>query len=169
MSGDNGRQLGRSALHIFVLTAFAFAQPLYDLFARTPEFFVARGSTRAEVFVFAAALLLVPPAVLLAVEAIATLVSRRAGEIVHLVFVGGLVALVAMQVFKRGGLGTLGVFVLAAAAGAAGVAVYASTRPVRLFLTILAPAPLLFFVIFLLRSPVGGSEPLIRPSTRRPW
>ena len=52
--------------HLAVLSAFALAQPLFDLLSDNPEFFAARGSTGGEIIVFALLLVLAPPALLLA-------------------------------------------------------------------------------------------------------
>ena len=41
-------------LHLLVLSAFAVAQPLFDLLGDTPEFFVVRGSTAWDIVVFGA-------------------------------------------------------------------------------------------------------------------
>ena len=58
------RELGRNALHLAVLSAFAIAEPLFDLLGKTPEFFVVRGSTAGDVVFFALVVALVPPLVL---------------------------------------------------------------------------------------------------------
>ena len=48
--------------HLAVLWSFAFAQPLLDLLGDTPEFFVARGNTRADILAAGAARLRARPA-----------------------------------------------------------------------------------------------------------
>ena len=131
------------ALHLVALTSFAVAQPLFDLLGRTPEFFAVRGATRGEIVVFALALVLVPPLVLLAVE----LVSGPARAGVHLALVAGLVALVALQAFGR--------VAVAVVLGLGAAAAYARLAPARALLTVLAPAPLLFLALFLFQSPVS--------------
>ena len=45
--------LGRRALELAVLCAFAFAQPLFDLLGRNPEFFAVRGSPSGDIVLFA--------------------------------------------------------------------------------------------------------------------
>src|SRR5439155_17454177 len=74
------------------LSGVALAQPLFDLLGRNPEFFSVRGASSGEILVFALVLVLVPPAAFFALELAAGAVSKRAGEAVHLVLVGGLVA-----------------------------------------------------------------------------
>jgi hypothetical protein len=132
-----------AGLHLAALTSFAFAQPLFDLLGRTPEFFAVRGATPGEIVVFALALVLVPPLVLLAVEA----VSGPARRWVHLGLVGALAALVALQGFDR--------VAVAVVLGAAASVAYARFAPARTVLTVLSPAPLVFAALFLFHSPVS--------------
>ncbi len=94
------RDLAIPGLHVAVLWAFAVTQPMLDLLGNAPEFFVARENSRADILILAFALTIVPPLLLMAVELVATLISRGLGRIVHLVFVGGLVAAFVLQILK---------------------------------------------------------------------
>ena len=151
------RELALSGAHLAALSAFAFAQPLFDLLDDSADFFAVRGSTRSEIVLFALAVVLLPPAALLLVEALAGLASRTLGRILHLVFVGGLAAVVAIQVLKRATslTSTEALIGLAVLAGAIAALLYARLAPIRSFLTVLAPAPLVFLVLFLVVSPVS--------------
>ena len=64
--------------HLAVLSTFALAQPLFDLLSDNPEFFAARGSTAGDIVLFAILLVVVPPALLLAVEVLVGLASEKA-------------------------------------------------------------------------------------------
>ena len=134
---------------------FAVAQPLFAVLADSPSF-VVRGSGTWEVVAFAVGLVLVPPALLLALEALVKIVSDRAALVVHVVLVGALVGLVTLQAFKRlaDGPGVL-LVVLAAVVGGLAALAYVRVRTVRTFLTLLAPAPLVFAGFFLIASPVS--------------
>jgi hypothetical protein len=155
----NLRRHATGGIHLFVLSAFAVAQPLYDLLGDTPEFFVVRGSTSLDLVAFTLGLLLGPPLVLIAAEVLAGLVHPRAQEILHLLFVAALTALIALQALIRAGdLGTWLAFALAGAAGAGLAALYATRRGIRTFLTVLAPAPLVFAALFLVNSPLDKLE-----------
>jgi hypothetical protein len=89
--------LGWAWLHLATLWAFAFAKPLFDVVADSPEFFVARGNTRGDILVFAFAMVLVPPTAMVAVEALALRAPRvRLG--LHLAFVAALAAALFLQV-----------------------------------------------------------------------
>jgi hypothetical protein len=143
------------ALHLCALSAFAVAQPLFDLLGDTPEFFVVRGSTTLDIVAFALGVLLVPPLVLFALETLGGLLHPKLGEALHLLFVGALVGLIALQALKRlADLSTATSFVLAVALGAAVAALYAWRPSLRTFATVLAPAPVVFLTLFLLDSPL---------------
>jgi hypothetical protein len=141
-----------AGLHLFVLSAFAVAQPLFDLLGKNAEFFGARGSTGLDVVLFALTLLLVPPALLLAVEAI---VPRRARPAVHAFFVAALVGLIVLQAIRAVGAPGWLLITVAALAGAGAAALYARFDAARLVLTVLAPVPLVFLVLFLFGSDVS--------------
>jgi sulfatase-like protein len=144
-----------AGLHLVVLCAFAFAQPLFDILGRNAPFFAVRGAGRLDVLVFAFGLVVVPPLALLALEALAGLPHRRAATAIHLAFVAILAALVCLQAIR----GIEGPdALLVAAAGAAGVAaafLYERARVARVLLSVLGPAPFLFLGLFLLVSPVS--------------
>src|SRR5436190_8346806 len=141
-----------AGLHLFVLSAFAVAEPLFDLLGKNAEFFGARGSSGWDVVLFALTLLLVPPALLLALEA-AT--PRRARGAVHLVFVAGLVGLLILQAIRAESRPGWLLVVFAALAGTGAALLYARVGAARLVLTMLAPVPLLFLVLFLFSSGVS--------------
>ena len=156
ISGGEARRFLLAGAHLLALCAFALAQPLLDLLARTPEFFVVRGSTWGDIVVFALVVLLLPPVFLLALELLARLGGRRAPTVLHLVFVALLSAAVALQVLKRGLEGPGALLVAAALAlGAAAALAYARVGAVRTFLTLLALAPCVFLALFLLDSRVS--------------
>jgi hypothetical protein len=148
------RDLIVAGIHLAALSAFAFAQPLFELLSDSPAFFAARGSTGTDVIVFALALTIVPAGVLLALEALAGLVDDRLRVGLHLFFIAGLSALVFLHVAVRIGIDLgLGLFAAAALAGAAVAFVYRGAALLRSFLTVLAPAPLVFLALFLFASP----------------
>jgi hypothetical protein len=144
-----------AGLHLTVLSAFAFAQPLFDLLGRNAEFFAVRDSTRWDILAFAVGVVLVPPLAILAVEALALLVDVRVSNIVHLAAVAGLVALVFLFGMRKVvEWPSTVVLPLAALVGAAAAAAYGRFRPVRSFLTALVPVPLVFLALFLFATPV---------------
>jgi hypothetical protein len=149
-------------LHLAVLWSLAVAQPLFDLLGRNAEFFAIRRSAPVDIIVFAVALVVLPPLVLWAIEALLGLVDERLMRGAHLVFVAALVAVIALTFLKRTSGSSAILIPLAAAAGAGAAVLYARARAARLFLTVLGPAPLLFVLLFLFNTPVSrlidGSE-----------
>jgi len=136
-----------------VLSGFALAEPLLDILGRNPEFFSVRRSTSTQIVLFALAVTLVPPLALLAVELLVRAFNRAASDVLHLVFVAGLVAVIALHVLTSdSSLSGVGALVLAAAAGALGALLYRQAPPVGSFLTVLTPAPLIFLALFLFSS-----------------
>lgn len=151
------RTLGVSFAHLAALSAFAVAQPLLDLLGESPDFFAVRGSSRWDIVLFALAVVLVPPAALVAAEAIAGLVSWPLQRVIHLVLVAGLAGVVGVQVLKRSAdlTSTTTLIGLAVLFGAVAALLYWRLPPVRAFLTVLTPAPVLFLAYFLFVSPVA--------------
>ena len=145
------------ALHVFVLSAVSIAQPLWALLAENSEFFVARRADRAEIVAVALLLLLVPPLVVVAVEALVGLVHKRAVAWVHAAAVAGFALLLFLRVLNRAvgdpALLTIG---LALVAAVAATAYYLTTRGARRVLTAAGPLPLVFLAVFLLGSNVRG-------------
>jgi sulfatase-like protein len=142
--------------HLAVLSAFALAQPLLDILGRNPEFFAIRRSTSLEIVLFALAVTLVPPAVLLALELLVGIASRAAADVLHLVFVAGLAGVVLLHALaKQGSLSGVAVLVVAGAGGAVAALLYRQARPVGSFLTVLAPAPLVFLALFIFSSGIS--------------
>jgi hypothetical protein len=76
--------LPAAGAHLAVLWSFAFAKPLFDVLADSPDFFIARRNTPGDIVLFALAVTLVPPALLLLVElALARVPAVQ--RVVHLV------------------------------------------------------------------------------------
>lgn len=141
---------------LLVLNGFALAQPLLDILSRNPAFFAIRGSSSSEIVLFALFLVFVPPAALLAIELLVGLVSRPAAAVLHLVFVGALVAVVVLHAITNdSSLTGAASLVVAAAAGIGGAILYARTPLARSFLTVLTPAPFIFLALFLSSSGIS--------------
>jgi hypothetical protein len=143
-------------LGLAVLWTFAVAQPLFDLLKDNPEFFAARGSSGGDIISFSVLLVVLPPLLLLAIELLVGLAGRGAREGAHRVLIALLVALIASQAIKKlVELPDPVMIVLSLAIGAGLAALYAAAEPVRLFLQVLSPAPLVFLALFLLTDPIS--------------
>jgi hypothetical protein len=148
---------GRTALvrgaQLAVLSGFALAEPLLDILGKNPEFFSVRRSTSTQIVLFALAVTVVPPLALLAAELLVRVVNPVASDVLHLVFVAGLVAVIALHVLTNdSSLSGVGALVVAATVGVLGALLYRQAPPVGSFLTVLAPAPLIFLALFLFSS-----------------
>ena len=149
-------QLLWNGAHLAVLSAFALAQPLFNLLSDNPEFFAARGSSAFDIISFAVLLVLAPAAALLLVEFLVGLASETARDVVHHLFVGLGFALILLQAFKDLFTASDAVLIgLAVATGAGAAVAYWRAEPVRSFMSVLSPAPLVFLVLFLFFSPVN--------------
>ncbi len=154
----------RRGLELMVLVGFAIAQPAFEVISKTPEFFVLRESSVTEIFLFALVLTIGIPAALLVLELVAGIVGRSVARGLHLGLVGVLFALFALPVVQRIADGVVGgdrtpsgwlVLSGAVLVGIAAALAYDRLRFVRMYLVALAPAPLVFAVLFLVDAPVG--------------
>jgi hypothetical protein len=147
----------RAALHLGALWALAFVQPMFGLLGDRAgaEFFVARGNTTFDILVFAFGYAFVPPllgaVVVWAVGRIRPALSWG----VHLTLVALLVAALVLPPLGDALGGSALALVAALAVGAGGAYLYARAGGVRTFLTVLAVAPLVFLVLFLVFSPIA--------------
>lgn len=166
----------RNGLHLAALCAIGIAQQYFEPLADGPDFFISRGATGLDVVVYAFGLVLVPPLVLLAVEALAGLASERLRDGLHLVFVGGLAALIAWQALTGDDepLPPMVTILIALLVGGAATFAYHRVPAVSFGVSVLSPAPVVVLALFLCFSPVwalvagGGSEPKQRASSGTP-
>jgi hypothetical protein len=145
-----------SLLNLGVLWTFAVAQPLFSLLKDNPEFFAARGSSGGDVISFSVLLVVLPPLLLLAIELLLGLLGRRVRQGVHVAFIAVLVALIAAQALKKAfDASDVVLIVLAVGIGVAIAALWARAEPLRSFLNVLSPAPLVFLALFLFTAPIS--------------
>ena len=164
-------RLRTQALHLAGAAAFALAQPLFDVLARNPEFFVAHRTTPSELVLLAIALVALVPLGWLAIAGLVSLVSRRAATAIVAIGMGSFAGLFALQALKSaGGAGVAVTFTSAAAVAIAIAFVYARARVARSFATLLALAALVFPVLFLTRPALRSilSPSRVRAASVRP-
>jgi hypothetical protein len=153
-------------VELFVLTGFAIAQPLLDVTGKSPDLFVFSRAGRGDILQLVAAVTLLPALGIWAGEVLVGLVSEPLRRLLHLAAVTMLLTLVAIQVLKkltpvRGP----ALVALAAAVGLGAGALYAQQAWVKLWLRYLAPAPLVFALLFVLVSPTSK---LVLPARAAP-
>ena len=141
---------------LFALVGFVVAQPTLDVLGKAPDFFLFRRAGRTEILILVLAVTVLPALGLWLAEQVAGLAGERARRLVHLLMVSGLLAVLALEVGKNltsvRGAGLIAIGVLG---GLAGGLLYANWDGLKLWLRYLAPAPLVFALVFLLVSPVS--------------
>jgi hypothetical protein len=144
------------AASIFVAFNVAVAQPLLDLLGKNPTFFVARRAPVADVVFFALLFTVGLPALTTGVILGCRALNRRLGIVVHGIALGGLLALLALQIVKRavGGWPWIIIMIVAAGIGLACVLAFQRARGIRTVSRWLLPVPLAVAVLFLFVSPV---------------
>ena len=156
MTRDGAKAAAWAYLNLAVLWTFAVAQPLFDLLKDNPEFFAARGSSGFDIISFSILLVVLPPALLLGIELLLGLIRPEARLVAHVLFLGVLVALIAAQALKKStGASDTVLIVLALVVGAGAAALWARAEPVRSFLNILSPVPLVFLLLFLFSGQIS--------------
>jgi hypothetical protein len=161
--GDRGwrpRELLERAAQIAALWGLAVAQPLFGLLGGHPEFFSTRGSRDVDIVVFALAVAVVAPLLLVCVEWIAGILSRAVAWHLQLGYVAVLVAAIVLQLLPFDAPAPS--LALAVVAGAIAAATYARAASARRVLTVVWPLPFVFLGIFLLlsdASPLADDEP----------
>ena len=108
-----------------------------------------------DIVVFSLLVVVGPPLIGVLIEFLVGLVSEPARQAVHLVFITLLTALGVIQFLKDSFSGTLVLIALSLALGALLAFGYSRAEPVRSFLSVLSPAPLLLLILFLFASPVS--------------
>jgi hypothetical protein len=153
---EGAKAAGWAYLNLAVLWTFAVAQPLFDLLKDNPEFFAARGSSGFDIVSFSVLLVVLPPAILLAIELLLGLIRPEVRQGAHIVFLGLLVALIAAQALKKAfDVSDVVLIVLSLAIGAGIGVLWARAEPVRSFLNVLSPVPLVFLLLFLLSGQIS--------------
>jgi Sulfatase len=146
-----------AGVHVAALNAIAIAWPYFQPLIDAPYFVLLHMHSPVGIAAVAFGLVLIPPVVLVAVEALAGLVSTRLRDLVHLAFLAGYASLIAWQALFEAETGwpELAVALVALVVGAIAALAYWRLRPVRLFVSFLSVAPVLALVLFLGFSPVS--------------
>ena len=165
-TGDSAavwRSEGWRYVELLAVAGLAIAQPLLSLYGNNAEEFVTSNSSPLDIALFGLAIVLIPPAVLLAVTAPLRLVSPRVELIVHRVVLAGLIGLTVVQLARD--LPPAGRWVLGIAAFAGMAALLFRFDATRTWLRYVAALPVLSLVMFLFASNVtpvmfqSGPEP----------
>ena len=146
-------------LHLLVLWNFAVAQPLFDLFSRTAEFFVLRQSPPLDIILFVVLLGLGLPALGVLIVWGIRVVHVGLSVWLYLLIIACLSAVLALQaLLALQDFPYISGLALILAAGGIGLltsALYHALSPLRTFCTLLSPGLVLFPILFLFFSPVS--------------
>ncbi len=145
-------------VELFALGGLAIARPLLDLTGGAPDFFASYQAGRLQIMALVAAILVLPAAILwLGEVAVRLVLGERWRVLAHAAALAGLFGLVAVELGKqltplRGKRLALAALVV----GIAAAALYQRWSWVKLWLRYLAPAPLVFALLFATTSPTSG-------------
>jgi len=142
-------------LHIFVLVAFALAQPLYDLIGQYPTFLVAHDVQPAQLLLFVALISFGIPLAFVAVQFIVSVISETWRLKTQLVLVFIFSTLIFLPVLKKAIPGSWLVVFALLASGLFTFGYY-RIRSVRTIVTYLTPAVLVFPALFLFTGSVAN-------------
>ena len=99
-------------------------------------------------------LVVLPPLPFLVAEGVAGLIDPRLRRVLHLSFVALLAGVIVLQALKRTGASSAVVIPASLLVGAGLAFLYTRAQAVRSFLSVLAPAPIVFCALFLFFSPI---------------
>lgn len=92
------RRLLIGAGHLAALWALAFAQPLFDLLGKNPDFFVARDNSPGDILILGIGFMFLPPLAMLVIEWAASKIGPKPYLAVHLTFFAVLAAFLFIQI-----------------------------------------------------------------------
>lgn len=143
----------QQVLHLFVLCAFALAQPIFELLAKHPEFFIVRRSQFMDLWILVVTLLLPLPILCAGVVTLAKKFSATAGTISFLVLMGLLFCVITLPLWKA--MDTWPdslIWLCALFSGTFFALCYHIRPPVRHFVSLASVALLLFPGLFLYQT-----------------
>src|SRR5699024_4717192 len=82
----------RAFAELFALAGLALAQPLLDIFGKSPQHFIFRGIERGDIIVFALLITFAVPVILAIIGTLLGLVSQQVRTVYHSVVLGMLAA-----------------------------------------------------------------------------
>ena len=153
--GEAQRPFATGLAAIAGLSSLAFAQPLYDLLRRAPEFFAIRDLSMVDVLALVALLAIGPALLFAAPAAIARLIGPAWSRIGLTAGVAALTAVIALQALR--GLPAIPAVALAAVAGGAAGWAYVRFRGARTFALVLSAAAVLVPALLLVDADVRRS------------
>ncbi len=143
------------ALHIFTLTGFALAQPVFDLLGKNADFFVFRRSASVDIVILSIILSLLIPFLFTGLKYILGRINTTWENNYHRFLIFFLFNLLFLPILKRTHIHSAYIIlIISFVASSIATLSYFRFDLVRQFFTILSPATILFPFIFILSSPI---------------
>lgn len=160
------RSLRSDALHIFVLTSFAIAQPVYDRLSQRLSFLTDQNIPNMAVWILVLFLSICLPTTLILFEVVAQCFSRKARDVLHSAVIFVLLVLSALFLLVRFDMipGSV-LLALSLAIASVGTWRYFESSRVRAMATLAAPGIILFPFLFLIQF--QNAQVKIGPSASR--
>ena len=144
--------------HLAALWAYGVSQAVFSMLKGNPEFLVVRGSTRADVALFALLLVVMPALIVVALEAATGVISRTLSNAFHVVAIWSFAWLAALQLTRllrpEGGATLLLPIVPATLAALA----YVRWSPFRSFLSLSLALPVIGTLVFVATVPLAVDD-----------
>jgi sulfatase-like protein len=144
--------------HLAALWGYGVSQPVFSMLGGNPEFLVVRGSTRADVVVFAVLLAFAPPLVVVAFEAGLALLSRSVAGAVHVIAVWSFSFLAVLQLMRFLDPQESAALLLPLIPAALVAVAYLRFPAVRSFLTLSLALPVIALVSFVATVPLAVDD-----------
>jgi Sulfatase len=144
--------------HLAALWAYGVSQPVFSMLDGNPEFLVVRGSTRTDVVVFALLITVVPPLLVVAAEALASLVSRALEAALHTAGISFFVYVVGLEVIGVTGPARRAALLAPLVLAVLGTLLYLRSRAVRTFLSFSLALPVLGALSFVGTVPLAVDD-----------
>jgi hypothetical protein len=158
-ASDIGRRhlLWRRGAVIAGLAAVAITQPVLEVLANNPEFFVVGGYSRTQVIVLALSIATIPALLGILAISVAQVIGDRVADVAYHSVVGCLSLLLLLAVLRTMGVDAVIIVALTAIAGAVALVLFVvHTRPGSLLASYLAIAGAVFLGLFLFTGRSGA-------------
>ena len=156
---------------LWALFALSIAQPLLELLGRNPQFFLARAAPSSDIVMVAVVVLLIIPVVLVSLVLAARAIHPLAGVVTHGLLFAVLGALLVVNVLERTPVERADGLISVAIGLATGISAwfaYTWFETPRSMFRLVAVAPLIVLILFLVFSPtsqlIAAADPIDRPA-----
>ena len=144
--------------HLAALWGYGVSQPVFAMLGGNPEFLVIRGSTRADVILFALLLAFVPPFFVVTVEAVLAPASRSVAGALHVIAIWSFSFLAVLQLVRFLDPEHTGALLLPMIPAALAAVAYIRFATFRSFLSLSLALPVIALVAFVATVPLAVDD-----------